>query len=156
MGLKNTTQLAGAYYQAYTIHYIIDTLTVSMTRFGSLLAGAVRDGFAKDVDDVNSVDYGGCKSEVPEADTTSITAIIDQQREEGDAKAAMTLAREYTMEFVDEEHAAAKREEEDLAYAERLDIELKDELVAEFLPASINTNLIWTKDSRRETSTNCS
>ncbi|KAH8095247.1 hypothetical protein JL720_2532 [Aureococcus anophagefferens] len=102
-----------------------------MTRFGSLLAGAVRDGFAKDVDDVNSVDYGGCKSEVPEADTTSITAIIDQQREEGDAKAAMTLAREYTMEFVDEEHAAAKREEEDLAYAERLDIELKDELVAE-------------------------
>ena len=41
-------------------------------------------------------------------------------------------------------------------YAERLDIELKDELVAEFLAASINTNLIWTKDSRRETSTNCS
>ena len=98
------------------------------TRFGSLLAGAVRESFAKDVD----VGYKGdsdCK--VPEADATSITAIMDQQLEEADAKAAMRLARQYTLEFVDEERAAAKREEEDQRVAERLEMELKDEYEAE-------------------------
>ena len=98
------------------------------TRFGSLLAGAVRESFAKDVD-VGCKGDSDCK--VPEADATSITAIMDQQLEEADAKAAMRLARQYTLEFVDEERAAAKREEEDQRVAERLEMELKDEYEAE-------------------------
>lgn len=99
-----------------------------MTVFGSLLADAVRESFPTDRDEL----YADAKDEekVPEADTTMITAIMDQHREEADAKVAMDLARECTRDFVARERAAAKQEEEDAAFANDLERELKDEGLA--------------------------
>ena len=100
-----------------------------MTVFGSLLADAVRESFPKDKDELYGAESKD-EAKVPEADTTMITAIMDHHREEADAKVAMDLARECTRDFVARERAAAKQEEDDADFAERLDRELKDEGLA--------------------------
>lgn len=97
--------------------------------FGNLLADARREDFPLDVDEVpdakDEYDYT-----IPEADTTMLTAIVDHQREEADAKYAMDTAIACTREVLARERAAAKQEEDDGAYAERLQAELKDERCA--------------------------